>query len=117
VLVVEDNIDAGDSLCMLLRLYGHDVQVARSGPAALVVAATFHPSLALVDIGLPGMDGYEVAKRLRENPILAGMTLCALSGHTPSEAEWERPLQAGFAHHFIKPVSIEALLDVLKTLA
>jgi PAS domain S-box-containing protein len=116
VLVVEDNIDAGDSLSMLLRLYGHDVRVARSGPNALEIAAGFRPSLVLLDIGLPGMDGYEVARRLRANPDLSGMTLCALSGYTPSEAERERPRQAGFAHHFIKPVSVDTLLGVLKTL-
>jgi CheY-like chemotaxis protein len=65
VLVVEDNIDAGDSLSMLLRLHGHEVLVARTGPTALEVAAAFHPSLVLLDIGLPGMDGYEVARRMR----------------------------------------------------
>lgn len=117
VLVVEDNIDSGDSLSMLLRLHGHDVRVARSGPTALEIAAVFHPSLVLLDIGLPGMDGYDVARRLRANPDLTGMTLCALSGYTPSEAEHERPRQAGFAHHFIKPVGVNALLDVIKNLA
>jgi CheY-like chemotaxis protein len=116
VLVVEDEVDTGDSLCMLLRLYGHDVRLARSGPTAVAVAAEFRPSLVLMDLGLPGMDGYEVARRLRANPDLAGTTLCALSGYTPSEADRERPRQAGFAHHFIKPVGVETLLGVLKAL-
>ena len=66
VLVVEDNVDAADSLSLLLRLYGHEVQVARSGPTALEMASAARPDVVLLDIGLPGMDGYEVAKRLRE---------------------------------------------------
>ena len=94
VLVVEDNIDAGDSLSMLLRLHGHEVLVARTGPTALEVAASFHPALVLLDIGLPGMDGYEVARRLRADPALTGMTLCALTGYTPSEAD-RLPTAAG----------------------
>ena len=117
ILVVEDNIDAGDSMSMLLRLHGHEVLVARTGPTALDVAGTFHPALVLLDIGLPGMDGYEVARRLRANPALTGMTLCALTGYTPSEADRMRPHEAGFDHHFVKPVSLKTLLGVLKTLA
>ena len=116
VLVVEDNIDAGDSLSMLLRLYGHTVLVARTGPTALEVAATFHPALALIDIGLPGMDGYEVARRLRADPAFTGTTLCALTGYTPSEADRMRPQQAGFDHHFVKPIALDTLLGLLKTL-
>ncbi|MDB5310938.1 MAG: luxQ 7 [Gemmataceae bacterium] len=116
VLVVEDNVDAGDSLSMLLRLYGHDVLVARTGPTALEVAAAFHPSLVLLDIGLPGMDGYEVARRLRANPGLTGMTLCALTGYTPSEADQLRPQQSGFDYHFVKPVGLDTLLGLLKGL-
>ena len=115
--MVEDNIDAGDSLSMLLRLYGHEVRVARTGPTALEVAATFHPALVLLDIGLPGMDGYEVARRMRADPELKGVTLCALTGYTPSEADRFRPQQAGFDHHFVKPVSLDTLLGLLKTLA
>jgi PAS domain S-box-containing protein len=116
VLIVEDNIDAGDSLSMLLRLHGHDVLVARTGPTALEVAAVFHPALVLLDIGLPGMDGYEVARRLRANPEMTGITLCALTGYTPSEADRMRPQQAGFDHHFVKPVSVDTLLGLIKTL-
>jgi CheY-like chemotaxis protein len=116
VLVVEDNVDSGDSLSMLLRLHGHEVLVARTGPTALEVAASFHPALVLLDIGLPGMDGYEVARRLRANPALTGMTLCALTGYTPSEADRLRPQQAGFDHHFVKPVALDTLFGLLKTL-
>ena len=116
VLVVEDNVDAGDSLSMLLRLHGHEVLVARTGPNALAVAAAFRPALAILDIGLPGMDGYEVARRLRADPQLAGVTLCALTGYTPSEADRLKPQQAGFDHHLVKPVRLETLLGLLKTL-
>ena len=68
VLVVEDNVDAADSFSLLLRLYGHEVQLARTGPTALEMAPAFRPDVVLLDIGLPGMDGYQVAKRLRAKP-------------------------------------------------
>jgi PAS domain S-box-containing protein len=116
VLVVEDNVDSGDSLSMLLRLHGHEVLVARTGPSALEMVASFHPALVLCDIGLPGMDGYEVARRLRAMPGLTGVTLCALTGYTPSEADRLRPLQAGFDHHYVKPIALDALLGLLKSL-
>ena len=83
VLVVEDNVDAGDSLSMLLRLYGHEVQVARTGPTALEMAPAFRPDVILLDIGLPGMDGYVVAKSLREKPDFKKVMICALTGYTP----------------------------------
>src|SRR4029079_2391503 len=83
VLVVEDNIDAADSLSLLLRLYGHEVQVARTGPTALEMASTSRPDLVLMDIGLPGMDGYQVTKRMREKPEFKKVMICALTGFTP----------------------------------
>lgn len=116
VLIVEDNIDAGDSLGMLLRLNGHEVQVARTGPNALEVAAEFHPELVLLDIGLPGMDGFEVARRLRTDPKFTGITLCALTGYTPSEADHGRPQQAGFDYHFVKPISMDRLNQLIDML-
>jgi PAS domain S-box-containing protein len=114
VLVAEDNIDSGDSLGLLLRLYGHEVLVTRTGPAALEAAPAFRPDLVLLDIGLPGLDGFEVARRMRENPELKGVVLCALSGYTPSEADRQRPEQSLFDHQFVKPVSLETLLELLK---
>ena len=113
MLVVEDNIDAGDSLSLLLRMHGHDVLVARTGPSALEVAAVFQPNVVLLDIGLPGMDGYQVAHRLRAKPEFKNVLLCALTGHTPSEADRDRPQQAGFDHHFVKPVDLKKLLELL----
>ena len=75
VLIVEDNVDAGDTLGMLLRLHRHQVQIARTGPTALEMAAATSPDVVLLDIGLPGMDGYQVAKQLRDIPELSNTTL------------------------------------------
>ncbi len=115
VLVVEDNVDAADSLNMLLRLYGHEVQLARSGPAALRLASASRPDVVLMDIGLPGMDGYEVAKRLRAKPEFKDVVMCALTGHTPSEADRQRQQETGFDHYYIKPVDLAKLLEMFKT--
>ena len=117
VLIVEDDIDAGDMLCMLLRLKGHEVSVARSGQAALEVAPKFLPDVVLCDVGLPGMDGYEVARRLRDIPECKDKILCALTGYTPSEADNRRLPLAGFDHHFVKPVAIETLMALLQTVS
>jgi PAS domain S-box-containing protein len=116
VLVVEDNVDAGDSLSMVLRLYGHDVQLARSGPAALEMASTSRPDVVLMDIGLPGMDGYQVAKRLRERPEFKDVVMCALTGYTPSDADRLRQQDMGFTHYYVKPVNPEILLGMFKTI-
>jgi CheY-like chemotaxis protein len=115
VLVVEDNVDAADSLSMLLRLYGHQVQVARTGPTALEMASTSRPDVVLLDIGLPEMDGYQVAQRLREMPEFKHVTVCALTGHTPSEADRQRQHDSGFDHYYVKPVDLNKLLDLFKS--
>jgi CheY-like chemotaxis protein len=117
VLVVEDNVDAGDSLSLLLRLHGHEVLVARTGPSALEVASAFQPHVVLLDIGLPGMDGYQVAQHLREKAEFKDVLLCALTGWTPSDADRDRPHQAGFDHHFVKPVNLKKLLEVFAAAA
>jgi len=114
VLVVEDNVDSADSLSMLLRLYGHDVQVARTGPNALEMASASRPDVVLLDIGLPGMDGYQVAKRLREGPDFKDVLICALTGYTPSESDRQRHQDSGFDHYFVKPVSVERLSELFK---
>jgi len=114
VLVVEDNVDAGDSLSLLLRLYGHDVQLARTGPTALEMAAASRPDLVLLDIGLPEMDGYQVAKRLRERPEFADVVMCALTGFTPSEADRQRQQETGFNHYYVKPMNMETLVELVK---
>lgn len=116
VLVVEDNVDAADSLSLLLRLYGHDVQLARTGPTALEAATTSRPDVVLLDIGLPGMDGYQVANRLRDRPEFKDVMICALTGHSPSEADCQRQQETGFNHYFVKPVELANLLDMFKTI-
>jgi two-component system CheB/CheR fusion protein len=116
ILIVEDNVDAADSLSMLLRLYGHDVQVARTGPSALQTASAFRPEVVLLDIGLPGMDGYQVARNLRERPEFKGVTVCALTGYTPSEGERQRQQESGFDHYYVKPVNLPTLLELFQTI-
>jgi two-component system CheB/CheR fusion protein len=116
VLVVEDNVDTGDSLSMLLRLHGHDVQVARTGPTALEMASASRPDVVLLDIGLPGLDGYQVAKRLRERPEFKDVMMCALTGYTPSEADRQRQQETGFDHYYVKPVEFAKLLELFKTI-
>jgi len=115
ILIVEDNIDSGDTLSMLLRLKGHEVLLARSGMTALETGPAFRPEVVLCDIGLPGMDGYEVARGLRALPQFNSVTMCALTGFTPSDADRDRPQQSGFDHHFVKPVALNTLLKFLDT--
>jgi len=115
VLVVEDNVDAADSLSLLLRLYGHEVQLARTGPTALEMAVASRPDVVLLDIGLPGLDGYVVARRLRERPEFKGVMICALTGYTPSEADHRRQQETGFDHYYVKPLDLAKLLELLKT--
>src|SRR5207253_2715745 len=114
ILIVEDNIDSGDTLSTLLRLEGHDVLLARSGITALETGPAFRPEVVLCDIGLPGIDGYELARRLRGIPQFDGVTICALTGFMPSEADRDRPQRAGFNHYFVKPVQLDTLLKVLE---
>jgi PAS domain S-box-containing protein len=115
VLVVEDNVDTADSLSLLLRLYGHQVQVARTGRAALDLAFASLPDVVLLDIGLPDMDGYQVAKLMREEPNFKDVTICALTGYTPSEADRQRQQETGFNHYYVKPMNLAKLLELFKT--
>jgi PAS domain S-box-containing protein len=108
LLVVDDNEDSAVSLAMLLRLLGHDVRVAHSGAAALDLAATYRPDMVLLDLGMPGMDGYEVARRLRETPDLKHIVLAALTGWG-QQSDRRRTAEAGFDHHLVKPVEAKAL--------
>jgi DNA-binding response OmpR family regulator len=113
---VEDNIDAGDTLGLLLRLYGHQVRVARTGPTALEMAFASRPDVILLDIGLPGMDGNRVVKKLRERAEFKDVTICALTGYTPSDADSQRQQESGFDHYLVKPVELNDLLEIFKTL-
>jgi signal transduction histidine kinase len=113
IVVIDDNQDAAESLAMLLRLKGHDVQIAYDGPSGLALALGTAPECVLVDIGLPGMDGYEVAKRLRSHDRSRRTVLVALTGYGQQE-DRARSRQAGFDHHLVKPVAQNVLEDVLR---
>jgi two-component system CheB/CheR fusion protein len=115
VLVVDDNVDAAVSLGMLLKLAGQEVRVAYDGPAALRQAVEFRPQLVLLDIGMPGMDGYEVCRRLRREAGLEGTTVVALTGWGQDE-DRRRSQEAGFDHHIVKPVEPSALQRLIDDL-
>lgn len=112
VLVVDDNADAAESLAALLRLFGHEVGVALDGEQALELAPSLRPDVVLLDLGMPRMDGHEVARRMRAAPWGTSMKIVALSGFGDGE-DRERSLKAGCNDHFVKPVSpadLEAIL-------
>lgn len=108
VLVVDDNVDAADSLGALLACEGHETAVAHNAAAALTLAASFRPDVALLDIGLPGMDGYELGARLRTLHGLQALVLIALTGYCQPE-DRARSLAAGFDRHLVKPLDLDAL--------
>jgi CheY-like chemotaxis protein len=114
VLVVDDNASAAQSLAMILKLEGYDVQVAYDGEAALKSVRSFRPEAVLMDIGLPGLDGRAVAHRIRQDPELAAGIglLAAITGYAGSDAR-QRSLEMGFDHHLIKPVDPDAILELL----
>jgi two-component system CheB/CheR fusion protein len=115
VLVVDDNVDAAHSLGMLLKISGQDVVVAHEGDDALRKALEHHPELILLDIGMPGMDGYEVCRRLRALPQVQMAVLVALTGWGQEE-DRQRSWQAGFDHHFVKPIDWATLGKLLANL-
>jgi CheY-like chemotaxis protein len=114
VLVVDDNEDALSMLVELLRTAGHQVRGASDGPAALEIAREFRPDVAVLDIGLPAMDGYELAARLRSQMNGAAPMLVALSGYG-QDADRARSEKAGFALHLVKPLETTELLAALDT--
>jgi PAS domain S-box-containing protein len=112
VLVVEDNIDAAESLATLLRLWNHDVSVVHDGRMALEAAREQQPEVVLLDIGLPGLDGYQVARRLREELHLDHTLLVAMTGYGQPE-DRRRSKEAGIQYHFVKPVEPLVLRNLL----
>jgi CheY-like chemotaxis protein len=119
VLVVDDNTDAATSLAMVLRMNGMHVDIAHDGSQALAQAQAFQPQAVLLDIGMPGLDGYEVARRLRDDPATRHITLIAITGWSRLQDK-QRGRAAGFDHHFRKPVDLPrlcALLGDLRTQA
>jgi signal transduction histidine kinase len=113
VLVVDDNVDAADLVVATLSALGHHAEAAHDGPSALGLASRLKPHIALLDIGLPVMDGYELARRLRELPDLSGMRLIALTGYG-SDSDRDRSREAGFDAHLVKPLKLEGLELVLQ---
>jgi CheY-like chemotaxis protein/two-component sensor histidine kinase len=114
VLVVEDDPDGADTLAKLLRVNGHEVRTAADGPSALEAVRTFQPDAILLDIGLPGMSGYEIATRLRQLPGMATALLIALTGYG-QQRDRDRSRQAGFDQHLTKPVDHPTLLRLLRS--
>lgn len=115
IIVVDDNDDHAQSLAMLLTMMGHSVHHAASGPEAIEKAAVFRPDLMLIDIGLQGMEGYEVARRIREQPGMHDVVLIAQTGWG-GDADRQRSREAGFQAHLVKPLSLADLEDVLRTI-
>jgi PAS domain S-box-containing protein len=116
VLVVDDNVDSVFSFLMLLKASGHDVRSAHDGPAAVQAALDYQPDVALLDIGLPGLNGYEVAKRIRQHPDLKDIVLIALTGYG-QDSDRQASMQAGFNHHLVKPARLAELLQILATVS
>lgn len=116
ILDVDDLRDAADSLARLLRLLGHEARVAYSGSAALTAAEQFQPQAILLDIGLPALDGFQVAGLLRQMPVLQSACLIALSGHG-GDVFRERARDAGFDEYLLKPINTKQLESLLSELA
>jgi CheY-like chemotaxis protein len=113
ILVVDDNVDAAITVATLLKAWGHTVQMAHNGPAALEAAKHFRPEIVLMDIGLPGMSGYEVAQHLRNDPTHEGVLITALTGYGQAEDK-ARSHAAGFNYHLTKPPDM-GVLEALVT--
>jgi PAS domain S-box-containing protein len=116
VLVVDDNEDAAQSLGLLLEASGHEVQTAYDGATVLQSALDFRPDVIFLDLGLPGIDGFEVAKHLRERPDLNCIVLVALTGYGQL-TDMERSRNAGFDHHLVKPADLGKMQQILATVA
>ncbi|MBC7893932.1 MAG: response regulator, partial [Cytophagaceae bacterium] len=112
VLVVDDNQDAAESLGALLSLLGAETRIAFNGPEALEALPEFRPEVVLLDIGMPGMDGHEVARRIHQHPGFADLPLVALTGWGQQQ-DREKSHGAGFNHHLVKPADLDALRSVL----
>ncbi len=116
VLVVDDNVDAAESLAVLLQQAGHETRIAYDGPTALQAALDDQPDIVLLDIGLPGLNGYEVAKRIRKEPALKDIVLVASTGYG-QESDQKKSLAAGFNHHLIKPFPFNTLEQIFEAVA
>lgn len=115
LLVVDDNKDAAESMSMLLQMWGHVVAYAYDGPSALETAQQWQPEAVILDIGLPGMDGYQVAERLRTLPQGKDAVLIAITGYG-QEDDRRRSRRAGIDHHLVKPVAPDTLRMLIDSL-
>ena len=113
VLIADDNIDAAESLQLWLEMAGHEVHTASTGPGALQAAESLQPEVALLDLGMPGMSGLDVARRIREAPWGARMILIALTGWGEEE-DRQRTKEAGFNHHLTKPVPPDEIEKLIR---
>ena len=114
VLVVDDNVDTVTTLAMLVTESGHDVRTAYDGTTVLEAALDYRPNVVLLDIGLPGLNGFEVARQLRQQPALQSTVLVAMTGYG-AESDLQRSFAAGFDHHLVKPGDFGKLLQILAT--
>ena len=112
VLLVDDSVDAAEAMSMLLETLGHEVRVMHDGPSALAMVDDFAPEVVILDIGLPGMDGFEVAREMRTRAVTKTALLIALTGYG-AESDKQKARDAGFDHHLVKPVSFTAIETVI----
>jgi CheY-like chemotaxis protein len=113
ILVVDDNRDGAESLAALLQLSGHEVRLAYDGEKALAIAREFVPDVAFIDLGLPLMDGFQVARLMRKERALKTAVLVALTGYGHDEDK-RQCMEAGFDHHLVKPADLDALERLLQ---
>ena len=116
VLLVDDNADTILSFSMLLVAFGHDVRTAHDGLTGIQVALDYKPDVALLDIGLPGLNGHEVARRIRKEPTLKNVVLIAMTGYG-QDSDRQTSFDAGFNHHLVKPARFEDVKQILATVA
>ncbi len=116
VLLVDDNVDSAQTLALLLEMNGYAVQLAYDGLSAVEAAIAYRPDVALLDIGLPGLDGYQTAQRIREQAQLEGTVLIALTGYG-RDTDRERSKQAGFDHHLVKPARFDEIEAILRAVS
>jgi CheY-like chemotaxis protein len=115
VLVVDDSVDSAESLGLIVSLWGHEVRLAHDGPAAIEEARAFRPDLVLLDLGMPGMSGYDVARQLRDLADTRRAVLVAQTGW--GQDDDRRTKEAGFDHHLVKPIDPQALEALLAAVA
>ena len=114
ILVADDDQDSAESLAMLFQMMGHEVRSALNGVEAIALAADFQPDLIVLDIGMPGLDGYEVCRRIRQQPGAHTIVIAALTGWTRDE-DRDRSQEAGFDYHLVKPVEPDVLVQLVRS--